>query len=232
MQLGDLGQCAGIFQLFQGLLEREVEWGVPDEDVKIFVINVGDVERWTRAGINLSSKLCVPDTFGPHFIWDPIEYAISDVWTLDDLSLIFDLIHWQPCPGLPTEPGHLWMLCTPFCVNVLPWFNLDFSFEKRVLSLENVGLFCMTIGGKTLATPLGDTLVVNGGEGRRVSAKTLSSLGYCYHQDGNLTVDSVSSPMRRESQVCRSRRIEGETPRGIRLEWCTWKALRSESIMR
>jgi len=71
------------------------------------------------------------------------------------------------------------MLCTPFRVNVLPWFNLDFSFKKRVLSLENVGLFRTTVRGKTLATPLGDTLVVNGGEGRRGVCEDTVITGVC-----------------------------------------------------
>ncbi len=76
------------------------------------------------------------------------------------------------------------MLCTPFCVNVLPWFNSDFSFKKRVLSLENVGLFHTTVGGKTLATPLGDTLVVNGGEGRRGVCEDTVVTGVCKFKEG------------------------------------------------
>ena len=133
----------------------------------------------------------------------PIEYAVLDVWTLNDLSLIFNLIHWQPCPRLPTEPGCPRMLCTPFRVNILPWFNSDFSFEKRVLSLENVGLFHTTVRGKTLATPLGNTLVVNGGEGRRgVCEDTVVTevhkfeegrLSGCFRHNGDLVLTEGQS---------------------------------------
>jgi len=61
---------------------------------------------------------------------------------------------------------------------------LDFSFEKRVFPLENVGLFCTTVGGKTLATPLGDTLIVNGGEGRRGACEDTVITRVCKFEEG------------------------------------------------